>query len=77
MQYILTKEEIEILVPKQDLTDSKEQLKSVIDAFRNTDFCIQHQYGKESYCDECPIASLNISPKDKYWKPCSYQNFSK
>ena len=78
MQYILTSEELESLVPKEELKDLSDQLNAVIDAFRNTDFCVQHQYGRNSYCDDCPISSLNLtSPKGKYWGPCSYQNFSK
>ena len=78
MQYILNKEEIENLVPKQELIDTKEQLKAVVDAFRTTDFCVQHQYSEDCYCDDCPIASLNLKqPDGKYWKPCSHQQFSK
>ena len=40
-----------------------------------TDFCVQHKSG---YCDDCPIASVNLKQSDgKYWKPCSHQQFSK
>lgn len=60
MQFILSKEEIENLVPKQELIDTNKQLQAVVDAIRNSDFCIQHQYEGEAYCDDCPIASLNI-----------------
>jgi hypothetical protein len=75
MQYLLNKEELENLVPKQELIDMKEQLKAVVDAFRTTDFCVQHKSG---YCDDCPIASVNLKQSDgKYWKPCSHQQFSK
>ena len=77
MDYILSKEEIKNLVPKQELRNLNDQLKAVVDAFRNTDFCLQHKYG-ETYCDDCPIASLNLKqPEGKYWKPCSHQQFSK
>lgn len=78
MQYILTSEELESLVPKEELKDLSDQLNAVIDALRNTDFCVQYQCGKESYCDDCPIASINLTrPKGKHWKPCSHQHFSK
>jgi hypothetical protein len=78
MQYILTEEEIKNLVPKQELIDAKEQLIAVVDAFRSTDFCIQHKYGENCYCDDCPISSLNIKcTEGKHWKVCLYQEFSK
>ena len=76
MEYILTKEEFENLVPKEELENSNNQLKAVVDAFRNTDFCIRHRYGTDCYCDDCPIASINITDRG-YWKPCIYQRFSK
>lgn len=78
MQYILTKEEFENLVPKQDLNDSEAQVKIVVDAFRNTDLCVKHQYGVNCPCDDCPIASLNIAqPAGKHFRPCPHQEFSK
>ena len=78
MQYVLTIEEFDNLVPKHELKDAKDQLKIVVDAFRNTTFCAQHKYSKNCYCDECPIASLNLKqPEGKYWSPCPHQEFSK
>lgn len=77
MQYILTEEEYKDLVPKIELIAVQNQLETVVEAFRNTDLCVQHKYGRGAYCDECPIASINNPIVGRYSKVCNLQKFSK
>lgn len=77
MQYILTEEEYNSLVPKIKLIATQNQLEAVVEAFRNTDLCVQHKYGSDAYCDNCPISSINISIIGSYSKVCTKQKFSK
>jgi len=73
MQYILTKEEFDNLVSKQELDEANELLDAVVNVFRNSDLCNKHKY-KNAYCDDCPIANLNIRTTRKI---CKDRNFSK
>lgn len=80
MQYILSEEEIRNLIPKQNYDYLKEELELVVNIFRSTDFCVMHKFKGKAYCDNCPIASLNINQPTNgkpHWIPCSYQRFSK
>lgn len=79
MQYLLTEEEFKGLVPITKLGESILNLSAVIETITKTDFCILHRAKGNSYCDSCPIASINLN-KNKdfgYVSPCKYQKFSK
>lgn len=76
MQYLLTEEEFKDLVPKAELIKKQDELDILVVTIRSTDFCFQHVYGKDTYCDDCPIANLK-HPLRGYVKVCNDQHFSK
>jgi hypothetical protein len=56
MQYILTKEELDNLVPQVRLYDEQKKVEMLVEEFKKTTKCWKENHG---YCDQCPIASLN------------------
>ena len=75
MQYILSQEELDNLVPKQELDETNELLDAVVKVFRNSKMCNKHMF-KNTHCDDCPIASLNLETKCGE-RVCKDQSFSK
>lgn len=58
MKYILTQEELDKLVPMADLIKEEEKVAFLLKIIKEkTDICVNKN--GSSYCDDCPIASLN------------------
>lgn len=68
MQYILTEEEIQNLVPKSKLEETNENFELVLKTYQNSELCIPYYK-----CPECPLCSINI----KRAKICDKQHLSK
>ena len=71
MEYILTQEEINNLIPVEKYRDEKKKVEILIKDFKEKGFC--DNLTGNGYCDNCPIASLNNQFKVKICK----ENYSK
>jgi hypothetical protein len=73
MQYILTEEEKNNLVPKKDLDLANEKLAMLLREYRKIGCAIDNN--TEECCDRCPIASLN-NKLSVYSRICNDQELS-
>ena len=74
MQYILSQEEKDNLVPKRDFLLEKEKVQMLANAYRDSSAC--RNLDGDDVCDGCPIGSLD-NKLSQHASVCMYQQYSK
>ena len=73
MQYILTQEEMNALVPKGKLERAEAKIEMLVREYKKVHKCWKENGG---VCDDCPISSLKNGLKP-YSNVCAFQEYSK
>ena len=71
MLYILSKEELDNLVPQSRFYDEQKKVEMLLTQFKKDNGCSMFNGG---YCDDCPISSLNNQFNRKI---CHSERYSK